>query len=415
MAEILEQRYLEFIAGASFKYYALALVRDGASFSAEYSNGRIDAPNTKWTAFAGPDEAGARKGYAKKLNEKLGEGYQDKTAGTPAARVHPASGSAPGSAPRPTGAANVPAAPPSTATIAGVDASVSGLPPAFPAQNAAEGGDINLAIRRPDLYAVEEKFDGHRGLIAIGRGGIVIRNRYGQDKGRAANAVPVIAAVQALARVAPAILDGTILDGELVAASWAQTSHLLGSAGRSEGGLRFVVFDMPYAGGKDLRGAPWSVRRASLEQLAKSFQAPLELATLLRATPTLVKEIWARGGEGVIIKDVSAPYIPGARSAWSKVKEVLTADGVVLGFTGGFGKYAGGTGAVRLGQYKNGQLVEVVKISGMDDTLRASFDDSWVGRVVEFEHNGQTADSYRNPRWLKARPDKAPEDCAWDA
>lgn len=406
MAELLEQRYLEFIAGSSYKFYSVALVRNGSNFSAEYANGRIDAPNIKWTPFAGPDEAGARKGYAAKLLDKMGGGYQERD--IPALRIHPtgAGGNA---------AASVAPARPTASTLSGVDALVAGLPPTFPAQNAAEGGDINLAIRRPDLFAVEEKFNGHRGLIAIGPGGIVIRNRYGQDKGKAANAVAVIAAVKALVARQPAIGAGTILDGELVASSWAATTHLLGSAGRTEAGLRFVVFDMPYAGGKDLRSAPWNVRRASLEQLAGSFTAPLEIAILLRPTATLVKDIWSRGGEGVIIKDVSAPYIPGARSAWSKVKEVITADAIILGFTGGYGKYAGGTGAVRLGQYKNGQLVEVVKISGMNDTIRASFDDSWIGRVVEFEHNGQTPNSYTNPRWLRVRDDKLAEDCDWDA
>lgn len=409
MAEILEQRYLEFIAGTSFKFYSLALVRDGSNYSAEYANGRIDAPNTKWTPFGGPDEAGARKAFAAKLIDKLGGGYQEKPA-VPGPRVHPAgAGSAAAAAPA------APAVRPSASTLSGVDGAIAGLPPAFPAQNAAEDGNLGLAVSRPDLYAVEEKFDGYRGLIAIGPAGIVIRNRYGQDKGRAANAPAVIAAVQALVARQPALAAGTILDGELVASSWSETAHLLGSAGRTNAGLRFVIFDMPYAGGQDLRSAPWHVRRASLEQLAPSMSAPLEVATLLAPTPQLAADIWARGGEGVIIKDRTAPYIPGARSAWAKVKEYHTDEAVVLGFTGGYGKYAGGTGAVRLGQYKNGQLVEVTKVSGMDDGVRTSFDDSWIGRVVEFAHNGRTADSYRNPRWLRVREDKLAEDCVWDA
>jgi hypothetical protein len=62
---------------------------------------------------------------------------------------------------------------------------------------------------------------------------------------------------------------------------------------------------------------------------------------------------------------------------------------------------------------KNGVMVEVCKLSGMTDAERRSLDASSVGKVVEFRHNGQTADSYRHPRWYRLRPDKNPQDCLW--
>ena len=42
-------------------------------------------------------------------------------------------------------------------------------------------------------------------------------------------------------------------------------------------------------------------------------------------------EPWLRAGEGVVAKDVSAPYRPGKRIGMVKVKRLRTIDAVVVG------------------------------------------------------------------------------------
>ena len=95
------------------------------------------------------------------------------------------------------------------------------------------------------------------------------------------------------------------------------------------------------------------------------------------------------------------------------MKRAQTAEAVITGFEPGKGKYAGMVGAVILSQYRDGVLVEVTRVSGMDDATRRDLGPSSINRVIEFEFQDQTADSYRHPRWLRVRPDKDPTDCTW--
>jgi ATP-dependent DNA ligase len=288
--------------------------------------------------------------------------------------------------------------------------------PRFGAQLAGDNGlgPLQRAIAEPKKYLVEEKWDGFRGLVTFEDGKIAIRNRHGEDKGRMANAPLVEAALRALADSEPGFWDGTVLDGELVGPSWAETAHLLSGRGRSETGLRFVVFDLPYFAGDDLRGRQLYERRLVLELTLAKVQAPVELSQGLDPAADLAASIWARGGEGLIIKDFASLYMAGNRSAWSKIKKAQTTEAVVMGFQEGKGKYVGMVGAIILGQYRDGQLVEIARTSGMTDVERASLSAADINRVLEVEFQDRTADSLRHPRFLRFRDDKDPADCTWD-
>jgi bifunctional non-homologous end joining protein LigD len=284
---------------------------------------------------------------------------------------------------------------------------------------AGQHGDLAAALSNPGRFVIEEKFDGHRGLLRISDGTVAILNRHGQDEGRIRNAPALAAAAATWAKAKSSRWDGTILDGELLGESLGDTTHLLGSAGRRENRLRFVVFDAPFLEGVDQRNLPWSVRRKALEVAMAGAPAPFELSALLAPTPGVCRDIWARGGEGVVIKDRTKPYRSGDRTSWTKIKRVATADGVVLGFNEGRGENAGSVGSVRLGQYRGGKLVEVCSVSGMNDAIRSALRrDLIVGQsVVEFSfavQDNKSTERYREPRWVRVRMDKEPEDCVWE-
>src|SRR4051794_37364065 len=63
--------------------------------------------------------------------------------------------------------------------------------------------------------------------------------------------------------------DGTVLDGELIAGRFAGTMAALHGSRRFRDDLRFVVFDVPYLAGADLRRLSWEERRERLELLAQ--------------------------------------------------------------------------------------------------------------------------------------------------
>jgi ATP-dependent DNA ligase len=156
----------------------------------------------------------------------------------------------------------------------------------------------------------------------------------------------------------------------------------------------------------------------------------------------MYESVLLKGGEGLIIKDPGGPY--GKR--WTKIKKLGTYDVVIIGYQEGSGKYREMIGAVRFGIYKNGKLVEVGKCSGMDDgdvrwittggvSGTPNRDGSWIipisndqpegsrawfslnrdkllGTVIEVKGNGLTAHGkIRHPRYVRLRPDKAPQMC----
>jgi ATP-dependent DNA ligase len=128
--------------------------------------------------------------------------------------------------------------------------------------------------------------------------------------------------------------------------------------------------------------------------------------------------IWARGGEGVMLKSARGLYRPGKRSSdWLKIKTVETADGVILGYNPGEGKYSDTTGSIIIGQYglplAPGRLLPVTNISGMTDEMRYSLGPEHIGQVVEFAYQKKTRDSYRHPRFKRFRPDKDSKECTW--
>src|SRR5207237_2900237 len=74
-------------------------------------------------------------------------------------------------------------------------------------------------------------------------------------------------------------------------------------------------------------------------------------------------EPWLHGAEGVIAKEVGAPYQPGERVGMLKIKRVRTIDAVVRGWRPG--KAEGTLGALILGLYgPDGRLREIGHSSG---------------------------------------------------
>ena len=90
--------------------------------------------------------------------------------------------------------------------------------------------------------------------------------------------------------------------------------------------MRFVAFDVLAADGKSLLDEPFAKRRKRLEKLVRK---PLDLTPW--TTDRAEAEPWLQGAEGVIAKELDAPYRPGERKGMVKVKRVRTIDAVIVG------------------------------------------------------------------------------------
>lgn len=296
--------------------------------------------------------------------------------------------------------------------------------PPFEAQLAGQRGEFPTS--NLDDYAFEEKMDGMRGLAVFdtdeqGNPRLALWNRHGENKGRLAAQTVLREELEAMGQAIPKLYEGTVLDGELIADSWNATMHLAAMSGvhDGDGRLNFIVFDLVYVMGKSLKDQPWTTRRSLLEKVLAPFTTDtsmLMLSKLLPPEKSELQRIWDNGGEGVIIKRKDAPYEPGGRHYWQKLKLIETAEAVITGYTPGQGKYLDTIGAVELSQYVNGKLQKVTQVSGMTDEVRRSLTSADIGQVIEFEHYGKTVNtSYRHPQWKRFRPDKVAEDCTWEA
>jgi hypothetical protein len=183
------------------------------------------------------------------------------------------------------------------------------------------GVAFDAAYGDGDVWAMEEKLDGHRCTVVVRGGEVAAYSRPREGKANA-RALPV-ALVEQLSRFP----DGTY-DGELVAAG-GKAWNVVELGAR----LVFVVFDVVGAG-------DYRQRRARLLGILQTCLTPDQTAvsTVESVVPSwaAIEAIWSRGGEGVIVKRLSSLYRPGHRSPdWLKVKQAHAATLTITGFEAG--------------------------------------------------------------------------------
>jgi ATP-dependent DNA ligase len=213
------------------------------------------------------------------------------------------------------------------------------------------------ALPEGDGWSYEPKWDGFRAIAFVDRKGHYLQSRNGRPLGRY---FPELEFPR----------GDYVLDGELVVLgaggrqdfdALQQRIHPAESRIRRLAGetpVRFVAFDLLAQGKKVLLAQPFERRRALLEELVAE---PIDLTPCTRQRAGA--EQWLQGAEGVIAKELSAPYRPGERTGMVKVKRVRTIDCVVVGWRPG--KEEGTLGSVILGLYdERGELQVVGHSSG---------------------------------------------------
>jgi bifunctional non-homologous end joining protein LigD len=197
-----------------------------------------------------------------------------------------------------------------------------------------------------DGWTVEPKWDGIRVIAEATSKSVHLWSRNGIDK---AHQFPEVS--EALTELARA--NGSlILDGELVAVDRTgkplrfqalQSRHATGrgtsASTKSSTRTAFAAFDILNVSGRDLRRLPWTARREVFESVvAKSARGLIRRGESYRCGSAGAKRLIAaaqkEGWEGLILKQMDAPYSSGIRSPlWRKVKLEHEQEFVVGGYT----------------------------------------------------------------------------------
>jgi len=298
-----------------------------------------------------------------------------------------------------------------------------------------------LALTRKELptgeqWAYEPKLDGFRAIVFVDGDDAYVQSRSGKTLGRY---FPELS-------FAPGrwVLDGELVvrdaDGRLEFDALQQRIHPAESRIKmlsEQIPVTYIVFDLLAEGDESLLETPLGERRARLEAIADG--AGLELTPL---TPdTEQAERWLGSIEGVMAKQLDAPYEPGKRRGMAKVKRERTIDCVVMGWRPG--KEEGTVGSLILGLYDDGQLRTVGHISGFSAAAKRSMRSmlapletgesgsaepsrwtggrelEWVGLrpelVIEVGYDHAASGRIRHgARFHRFRDDKAPRDCKFE-
>jgi ATP-dependent DNA ligase len=300
-------------------------------------------------------------------------------------------------------------------------------------------------------WRYEPKWDGFRCLVFRDGDAIELRSKSGKPLGRYfPEAVEMVRAMKA---------DRIVLDGELIIPIGGILSfdalqlrlHPAASRVRrlaAETPAQLMLFDCLETETGSLIERPLAERRDALEALHRRESAPaLKLSAYTEERAVALAWLDAAGGalDGVVAKRTDGVYRPGER-AMLKIKQMRTADCVVGGF-----RYATGSrevGSLLLGLYDEaGRLDHVGFTSSIPAAERAAL----TGRlealieppgftgdapggpsrwstdrsadweplrpelVAEVRYDHVTGDRFRHgTKFLRWRPDKAPEQCRKD-
>lgn len=264
---------------------------------------------------------------------------------------------------------------------------------------------LTEAMLDSDRYVAEEKLDGERVLLDGSRGAPRLLSSHGTDRSQA---VPHLIRPHKL-------LEGTILDGEVVAPSGRfgdVVSTLHSGAARAQahqlahGFVQLRVFDVTQLSGTDVSRLPLHERRRALEQLVRKLRN--QAITCVEQTRTEKREFYRRivqaGGEGIVLKDRALMYGLG----WTKMKHSADVSVVVT-------HVHTDRDAIELSAFDGMRFVSVGDCSVPTTELKAQLrtaPETVLGHVLDVSAFALTAgERLRNPVWLRLRPDLLPDEC----
>ena len=296
--------------------------------------------------------------------------------------------------------------------------------PTFTCQLATDSTDRPAKMK--GIKRLEVKLDGVRVLAVVSGNACTLYSRNGKE-------------FLNFPQIAEAILDnrkafqygrGTgghfVLDGEIVGESFQK---LMKQAQRKSDvettGMVYHIFDiLPLDAFKEghcnlqqhkridwIENARLRLDETDCLRIMNGLDVDLDTAEGNDIMDRFAKDAVKQGFEGIMIKDLDAPYECKRSSFWMKWKPTITVDLNIVGFEEGTGRNEGRLGAIICEGEDDGRHIRVNVGSGLSDGDR---DEYWnnrndlLGDVVEVEADAVTQNqdgtySLRFPRFIRFR------------
>ena len=253
----------------------------------------------------------------------------------------------------------------------------------------AQAGSISGMVETHGQLAAENKYDGSRFQFhKVGNKCAIYSRRLEEMTASLPDVVE---------QLKSATTHDVIIDGEVIAIlngkpmpfqtvlRRIRRKHGVEEA-KEEIELRPCVFDILVCDGKTLIDLPLKERRAVLEEVMTDFVAPQLVSSSAEEIERYYHEALDAGNEGIMLKVLDAPYLPGNRGKlWIKIKpEVDTIDLAVTGAEWGEGKRAKVFGSFVLAcQDESGNLLEISRVAtGIDDAMLSHLYELFKDRII---------------------------------
>lgn len=210
----------------------------------------------------------------------------------------------------------------------------------------------------------EIKYDGYRMHARLDRGAVRLLTRTGLDW---THKYPAIASALTSVPARQAYLDGELCGGRPDGTTSFSLIQTAADAGNAKA-LVFFLFDLLHLDGEATGARPHEVRKERLRALLSQALSPLQYSDYQAGRGRdFYEHACALKLEGIVSKRADAPYAPGNRGLWLKVKCLNREEFVVIGWTDSEGTRPR-LGALLLAYYDpDGRLVYAGRVgTGID-------------------------------------------------
>jgi DNA ligase-1 len=296
--------------------------------------------------------------------------------------------------------------------------------PIFSCQLAQDSTDQPKKLK--GIKRLEVKLDGVRVLAVVNGSACTLYSRNGKEFENFPQIADFVEEHRKAFQRDSAFGGQFVLDGEIVGKSF---QDLMKQAQRKSNAktdnMVYHVFDiLPLT---EFREGFCNIKQAKRIDLLKRSQAYLPENGCVRVMPGMdvdldtaeghdimrrfAEDAVAEGYEGIMIKNMDAPYECKRSDFWMKWKPTITVDLNIVGFEEGTGRNAGRLGAIICEGVDNERTIRVNVGSGLSDANRDEYwlnRDTLLGNVVEVQADAVTQNqdgsySLRFPRFLRFR------------